>query len=88
MYAKWMIFMIILISFTCVVASFADQGTEQMPSPAGKELTKAQLLKLKTWRNEMEESEFDIYTRSVKKLMDLKLVLRKLSYASTIEATA
>ena len=34
----------------------------------------------------MEESELDIYTRSVQKLMDLKIVLRKLSYASTIEA--
>jgi len=48
MYAKRIIFMIILMSFTGVVASFAGQGTEQMSSPAGKDLTKAQLLKLKT----------------------------------------
>jgi len=81
-----MFLLLLLITVSCFAASSAAQDAKPMSSAAGKNLSQAQLSKLKIWRNEMEEREFDIYTHSAQKLLDLKLDLRRLSYASTIEA--
>ena len=86
MYTKKTLLLLMLIMVTCFAASSSAQDAKRMSSPSGKDLSEAQLSQLEIWRNEMEEREFNIYNRSAQKLMDLKLVLRKLSYSSTIEA--
>lgn len=77
--------LLFLIMVACSVVSAADEEAKGMSSLLGMDLSEMQLLKLKKMREEMEQREFSIYTRSEQKLLDLKLELRKISYASTDE---
>lgn len=86
MHIKKMLMILFLIMVAWSVVSAADQETKRMSAFLGMDLGEAQLLKLKKMREEMEQREFNIYTRSERKLLDLKFELRKVSYASTDEA--